>query len=184
MRAVEVERAKGSRFRDPGVRLWHFATEILVRCPRCDGRALVAVHPDHRDGHTYAVGWLTAPHRLTCPGCAHVAEWGPRRWQSGAGDAYFTRGGPLVVPELGGPDDPYFGLPLWLRRPCCGRVLWAYNVPHLELLEAYVAAAQRERPTPAGSQTLLERLPAWMKAAGNRAEVLAAIRELRDGERP
>jgi hypothetical protein len=87
----------------------------------------------------------------------------------------------LVVPTFGGPEDPYFGLPLWLRRACCGRVLWAYNVPHLELLEGYVAATQRERPRPAGSQTLLERLPAWMKAAGNRAEVLAAIRALRDG---
>ncbi|MEU7833797.1 hypothetical protein [Nonomuraea sp. NPDC049129] len=63
------------------------------------------------------MGWLTAPHRLTCLGRGHVAEWVP------------------------------------------GRVLWAYNVPHLELLEEYVAAAQRERPRPAGSQTLLERLP-------------------------
>ncbi|TMR91657.1 hypothetical protein EJK15_48690 [Nonomuraea basaltis] len=179
MCVVEVESAKGDRFRDPGVRLWHFAREILVRCPRCDGRALVAVHPDHRDGHTYPVGWLTAPHRLTCPGCSHIAEWAPRRWSSGAGDAYFTRRGALLVPEFGGPDDPYFRLPLWLRRPCCGQVLWAYNVPHLELLEAYVAATLRERPRPAGSQTLLERLPAWMKAAGNRAEVLAAIRALR-----
>jgi hypothetical protein len=180
MCVVEVEPVRGSRFRDPGVRLWHFAKEILVRCPRCDRRALVAVHPGHRDGHAYAVGWLTAPHRLTCPGCSHVSEWAPRPWRSGAGDAYFTGRGALVVPELGGPDDPYFGLPLWLQRPCCGGVLWAYNVPHLELLEAYVAASQRERPQPAGSQTLLERLPGWMKAAGNRAEVLVAIRALCD----
>ncbi|MEU7860165.1 hypothetical protein [Nonomuraea sp. NPDC049141] len=69
----------------------------------------------------------------------------------------------------------------WSSRTVGPGVLWAYNVPHLELLEAYVAATQRERPRPAGSQTLLERLPVWMKAAGNRAEVLAAIRALRDG---
>ncbi|GAA3697493.1 hypothetical protein GCM10022224_074200 [Nonomuraea antimicrobica] len=160
--------------------MWHFAKEIWVRCPRCDGRALVAVHPDHRDGHAYAVGWLTAPHRLTCTGCSHSGEWTPRPWRSGAGDSYFSGRGVLAVPALGGPDDPYFGLPLWFRRPCRGRVLWAYNLPHLELLEAYVAASLRDRPRPAGSQTLLERLPAWMKSAGNRAEVLAAIRALRD----
>ncbi|MBN6055024.1 hypothetical protein JYK22_24015, partial [Nonomuraea sp. RK-328] len=117
----------GDRFRDQGWRLWHFAREILVRCPRCDGRALVAVHPDHRDRHAYAVGWLTAPHRLTCGGCGRVADW----------------------------------------------------VPALDVLEAYVAAPLRERPVTAGSQTMLERLPAWMKAAGNREEVLAAIRSLR-----
>ncbi|WP_345575414.1 hypothetical protein [Nonomuraea rosea] len=162
------------------MRLWHFAKEILVRCPRCDGRALVAVHPEHRDGHAYAVGWLTAPHRLTCAGCSYVAEWTPRPWRTGAGDAYFAGRGVLVVPELGGPDDPYFGRPLWLRGACCGRVLWAYNLAHLELLEAYVRARLRERPESPGSQTLLERLPAWMKAAANRDEVLAAIGALRD----
>jgi hypothetical protein len=85
-----------------------------------------------------------------------------------------------VVPRLGGPYDPYFGLPLWLRRRCCGgRTLWAYNVAHLDLLEGYVGARLRERPVPAGSQTLLERLPGWMKAAGNRDELLAAISVLR-----
>ncbi|TDD00626.1 hypothetical protein E1292_28190 [Nonomuraea deserti] len=177
---MEAEPGGGRRFRDPGVRLWHFAREILVRCPRCDARALVAVHPGHRDGHTYAVGWLTAPHRLTCPACGHVAAWTPQRWRVGAGDAYFTPRGVLAVPAFGGADDPYFGLPLWLRRSCCGRVLWAYNAAHLELLEAYAAATLRERPRPAGSQSMLERLPAWMKSAGNRAEVLAAIRALRD----
>ncbi|NUW39058.1 hypothetical protein [Nonomuraea rhodomycinica] len=169
----------GERFRDPGWRLWHFAREILVRCPRCDGRALVAVHPDHRERHAYAVGWLTAPHRLTCGGCGRCADRAPSRWEPGRGDPYFTSGGPYAVPRLGGPDDPYFGLPLWLRRPCRGGTLWAYNLAHLDVLEAYLAAPLRERPVTAGSQTMLERLPAWMKAAGNREEVLAAVHALR-----
>jgi hypothetical protein len=43
-----------------------------------------------------------------------------------------------------------------------------------------VRARLRERPRSPGSQTLLERLPAWMKAAANRDEVLAAIGALRD----
>lgn len=162
--------------RDPGARWWDFAREILVRCPRCAGRALVAPHPgDHR----YAVDWLTAPHRLTCTGCGHVQEWRPRRWEPGTGDAYFTDGGPFLVPRLTGPDDPYFGHPLWLRHPCRGRVLWAYNTAHLDLLERYVAARHRERPERPGSQTLLERLPAWITSAAARDAVLAAIRAMR-----
>lgn len=112
-----------------------------------------------------------------------VTDWTPRRWRKGAGDPYFTTGGPFMVPRLTGPEDPYFALPLWLRRSCGGgQVLWAYNLPHLELLERYVAARQRERPPVAGSQTLVERLPAWVKAAGNRDAVLAAIRALRAQE--
>ncbi|WP_067823251.1 hypothetical protein [Actinomadura kijaniata] len=167
------------RFQDPGWRLWRFSDEILVRCPRCDARAVVVVHPDHREGHRYAMGFLMAPHRLSCTGCGHTAEWTPRGWQRGEGDPYFTHGGPLLVPHFTGPNDPYFDLPLWLRRPCCGHVLWAYNQRHLDLLEAYVAARLRERGAWTGSGSLLERLPAWMKAADNRPEVLKCIAALR-----
>ncbi|GAA2080068.1 hypothetical protein [Actinomadura alba] len=168
------------RFRDPGSRLWRFAQEILVRCPRCAGRAVVVVHPDHREDQRYAVALLTAPHRLSCPGCGHTDEWSPRPMRPGDRDVYFFGGGSVAVPRLTGPDDPFFGLPLWLRRPCCGgRVLWAYNAAHLELLERYVTARLRERHPWTGSGSMLERLPAWMKAAGNRDEVLAAMRVLR-----
>ncbi|MGI5171658.1 hypothetical protein ACQEU3_45665 [Spirillospora sp. CA-253888] len=37
--------------------------------------------------------------------------------------------------------------PLWLQRSCCGHVLWAYNVRHLDLLESYAAAKLREGRT-------------------------------------
>ena len=55
--------------------------------------------------------------------------------------------------------------------------MWAYNVRHLDLLEAYVAAKLRERgePVPGAPMSLVERLPAWLKAAKNRAEVLRTI---------
>jgi hypothetical protein len=177
----EVTEEDGGRFRDPASRLWRFAQEILVRCPRCDGRAVVVVHPDHRAGHRYAVSCLMAPHRLSCPGCGHTDDWSPRPARRGDGDVYFAGGAPLAVPHLTGPDDPYFGLPLWLQRRCCGgRALWAYNAAHLELLERYVAARLRERNPHTGSGSLVERLPAWIKAADNREEVLTAIRALRE----
>ncbi|MEU5827608.1 hypothetical protein [Micromonospora tulbaghiae] len=58
-------------------------------------------------------------------------------------------------------------------------MLWAYNVEHLDLLEAYVSAQLRERGQHMGSQTLVERLPAWVKEGRHRAEVLGAIGQLR-----
>ena len=157
--------------------MWRFAQEVLVRCPRCRGRAVVVIHPDHRDRHRYAIGLLMAPHRLTCPGCGDTRGWSPRPAQ--VDDRQVSEG--LAVPRLSGPDDPFFGLPLWLQRPCCGgRTLWAYNLAHLELLERYVRARRRERAAWTGSGSLIERLPAWVKAARNRDEILATIDALRE----
>lgn len=58
-------------------------------------------------------------------------------------------------------------------------MLWAYNAEHLNLLETYVFARLRERGQHMGSQTLVERLPAWIKNGRHRAEVLDAIGQLR-----
>jgi hypothetical protein len=167
------------RFRDTGERLWMLAREILVVCPRCRGRSVVVVHPGHRDCLRYPGDHLMEPHRLSCPGCGHTDAWTPRRARKGDADLFFAGGPPLAVPRMTGPDDPFFGLPLWLRRRCCGRILWAYNAAHLHLLEAYVTARLRERHPSTGSGSLVEHLPAWIKAADNRDEVVAALRDLR-----
>jgi hypothetical protein len=80
----------------------------------------------------------------------------------------------------GGPVDPFFGLPLWLQAGCCGgRTLWAFNRRHLDLLEAYVGAKLRERCASPGSSSMLARLPAWVKSAKHRDEVLRTISRLR-----
>ncbi|WP_207620948.1 hypothetical protein [Streptosporangium minutum] len=82
---------------------------------------------------------------------------------------------------VGGPVDPFFQKPVWLQASCCGHVLWAYDVRHLNLLEAYVAAKLRERGdlTAGAPASLVERLPTWLKTAKNRAEVLRTIGRLR-----
>jgi hypothetical protein len=87
---------------------------------------------------------------------------------------------------MGGPEDPFFGLPLFLQAPCRGEVLWAFNARHLEALGAIVGAAVRERARAAlargegvGSHSMLSRLPRWMKAAGNRRAVLDGLEKLR-----
>jgi hypothetical protein len=79
----------------------------------------------------------------------------------------------------GGPVDPFFGLPLWLPAECCGHLLWAFNPAHLDLLEGYVAVRLRERGRAPGTMSLLERLPAWLKSAKHRDEILREIGRLR-----
>ena len=80
---------------------------------------------------------------------------------------------------FGVPVDPYFRLPLWLKADCCGKALWAYNAEHLNILESYVAARLRERRASPGSMTMVARLPAWLKSAKHRDEILRGIRRLR-----
>jgi len=57
--------------------------------------------------------------------------------------------------------------------------LWAYNQRHLDVLERYVSARLRERRRAACEMGMLERLPAWIKAAGSREGVLRGIGHLR-----
>jgi hypothetical protein len=60
--------------------------------------------------------------------------------------------------------------------------LWAYNLQHLDLIRRFVAADLRERAPwydHGRKMTLVARLPAWMKSAKNRDEVLRAVDRLR-----
>ncbi|MBY8871334.1 hypothetical protein K7640_05695 [Micromonospora sp. PLK6-60] len=145
------------RFRDPRVSLYDMAAEdIYVVCPRCGQRAIDSPRPVA--GRPVA-SW---PRRLVCTGCAYAASWSP-----GEGSRW------------GGPVDPFFRLPLWLRAQCCGgRTLWAFHRRHLDLLRGYVGARLRERGAESGGMTLVARLPHWLKAADNRDELLRAIARL------
>ncbi|MEU1687208.1 hypothetical protein [Micromonospora sp. NPDC005707] len=162
-----AEEGNGGRFRDPKSWLRGLAAgEIFVRCPRCAGRASVLPDPESADNSRHHV-WLSR--RLSCLGCAYTDLW----------EAPRLAGNARALPEFSGPNDPYFGLPLWLSIECRGRVLWAFNAEHLDLLEAYVSARLRERGQDMGSQTLVERLPAWIKDGKHRADVLDGIGRLR-----
>jgi hypothetical protein len=195
-----------SRFQDAGETLWTFGDELLVRCPACQGRAVV--RPDPREPRRQAT--------LTCGGCGlarrtpderaqvrtrrcpRCDRWIPSRaWRrveegprSERREARCPRCGNVVRGVIawtttGVPEDPFFGAPLWLQAPCCGDLLWAWNLRHLELLAAFVGATLRERPaTGTGTGSMAWRLPRWMKLARNRAEVLAAIDRLRATLRP
>jgi hypothetical protein len=154
--------APAERYRDESraLTLVAFAADgIDVVCPRCRGHARVVV----RAGADASQRWPAR--RLSCAGCGHSAD------SSAEGQSIW-----------GQPVDPFFGLPLWLRAECggTGRVLWAFNRDHLDLLAAFVGARLRERgPAAMVNSTMVERLPTWLKSRSNRAEILRAIMRLR-----
>jgi len=71
---------------------------------------------------------------------------------------------------------------LWLQTETRHGEIWAYNLEHLDLLRRFVAASLRERAPwydTGQKMTYVARLPAWIKSAKNRDEVLRAIDRLR-----
>ncbi|HRD29048.1 MAG TPA: hypothetical protein PLO65_12175, partial [Caulobacter sp.] len=78
--------------------------------------------------------------------------------------------------------DPFMGLPPRLKAVTRHGELVAWNEAHLDYLERYLSGRLRiETVQPGGvrNASVISRLPAWAKAAGNRAEVLRAIARLR-----
>ncbi|MCX5149556.1 hypothetical protein OHB36_22710 [Streptomyces sp. NBC_00320] len=154
------------RHHDHGMWLVQFTDRVLVVCPRCGGRALVAPRPD-LPAPKYFSALLFQPRRLTCGGCGAVADWTAEQ-----------RGTGLVGAVPGGTEDPFFRRPLWLQTRCAGRILWAYNEEHVDALAAYVGARLRERHA-SPTMAMFARLPDWMKSASRRDEVLAGLATLR-----
>lgn len=151
------ESMKQKRFTDNEEYLSGFSDEFLVVCPRCSKCAKVAIDLTRQDA---SLGWRS-PRKVVCPNCAYHKVWEGNSISSG--DSH----------------DWYFGLPLWLQIPCCGKVLWAHNKYHLKFLEDYVGSVLRERH-PNKNKTLASRLPTWIKEAKNREEVLKCIRKLKE----
>jgi hypothetical protein len=146
------------RFVDSGERIYDLGDEMLVVCPKCLGMAKVVPKGELPEKVSKR---LFAPRRLICTSCMHRDEWAGRS------------------AKVGGAEDWYFGLPLWLMEPCCGEMLWAYSREHLEILEAYVTAKLRER-TNDGRSSFLSKLPKWIKSAKNRNDILKAIGRLKE----
>ncbi len=130
----------------------------LVRCPRCDGPAVVAC-PVPGPGR---VLW-----RVDCSECAYTASRRPEFKQGN------RRDGSVV-------HDPVFRLPLWLQQPCDGgRRLWAYGTGHLDAIEQHLRARVRLAGGGAYLPAYQVDLPDWMMPLDRRDELLAGIAALR-----
>lgn len=112
---------------------------------------------------------ISQERRVVCAACGFARDW------SGRSASFDKDGDPMR--------DSYFGLPLWLQVPCCGHTLWAYNLRHLNRIEAYVRAdlREQERDPERGwsNSSLANRLPEWMIVAKHREAVLKAVDRLK-----
>ncbi|MFF3209085.1 hypothetical protein ACFYYB_00350 [Streptomyces sp. NPDC002886] len=164
--AVPADPAGPVRHQDHGTWLVQFTGRVLVVCPRCGGRALVLPRPGLAKPK-YFSSLLFQPRRLACAACGATADWSAQE-----------RGAGLVGVSVGGTEDPFFRRPLWLQTRCAGRILWAYDEEHVDALAAYVGARLRERHT-SPTLSMFARMPAWMKSAARRDEVMAGLETLR-----
>jgi hypothetical protein len=149
------------RFKDTREDIYSFQNEFLVRCPFCDSCAIVrCIDPDKVD--------CFAPRRFSCTACGSSKDWSQQKIESWYSEA----------------QDNYFHYPLWLQTSCCSRTLWAYNLRHLEFIEAFVRAKLRERKPHElygwSNKSLFSRLPKWIQSGKNREEILKAIAKIRE----
>lgn len=71
-----------------------------------------------------------------------------------------------------------FGLKLYLTAHTRLGNLYIHNPEHLQVLKSFVLADLRERTQNTGNSSYFSRLPAWIKSARNRKEILKAILRL------
>lgn len=173
------------------------AGSVLVRCPRCTGRAVATcsrvsctgcgyVNVDGYPGALIDRVEVCASGR--CGNCGRSVARRRQRWRSSR-----PRTLPVCCPGCRAVSDlsvsmtwsrsvpavpRYRGLELWLQSPCKGETLWAYHEAHLAYLERYVAAGLREQ-VPNWNSSLASRLPAWIKSRKNRDDVLRALSRMR-----
>lgn len=153
-----------TRHKDTNESVYAFMDTTYVECPKCGSCAISRLVAE---GKTDTECDWFAPRRLACSSCGYNSEWSSRQ----------------VLRQCQSAKDDYFGLPLWLQASCCGEVLWAYNERHLNLIEDIVGAVLRERTRDEeygwSNQSLISRLPAWIKAKKNRKKVLDTISRLK-----
>ncbi len=191
-------------FRDDGRALLSFADRVRVRCRKCQAAGVVLMRRDReRLAVTFRCGacgagsssaggdwagprviggrrhcalcgynWSVAPRPLAAgaPTPQHVKAWCPRCEKE-------TRTPAVISPGVssGEPTDPYLGLPLLLVTETRFGPLWCYNEEHFAFLRDYVSAGQRRRTSATHHHSMFVRLPAWMKLAKNRAEMLKGL---------
>jgi hypothetical protein len=75
------------------------------------------------------------------------------------------------------PTDPYFELQLWLQTDVKDKIIWFYNMDHLEYLNDYISSKLREDDG-RHKYSMITNLPQWIKSAKNRDLILKKMHRL------
>lgn len=124
------------------------------------------------------------PWWIRCLKCSRLACMMPR-WRESKGDCKCgSCGGVYKIPFDTEYDRIFPNLPLWLKADFRGKVFWALNAEHLELLERVIRSTLRERPVMGGRRLSFTmrmpfNLPSWILSAKNRPDLLKLIARLR-----
>lgn len=157
-------------FKNQHKTLYHFGYEFLVICPHCSNQAkmlsLGAPYPFTQD--------ITK--RFLCSHCGRSKELVPKKDQRNQNIILYGTDFRQGYITIGGAFDWYFGYPLVLQIPVCGKTLWAYNQEHLLYIKSYVEAELRDHNS--YYLSIESKLPNWIRAAKNREAILTAIRKL------
>lgn len=153
------------------IRLENFIKDVLVECPSCSKKATV-ISPNFIERNE-------KPHeiKLICSSCGYNKKLieNPDIILHQSSSKTIT--GKYLI--LGTSVDPYFHLPLWLKKDCCGNIFWAYNHEHLEFLKNHIESKLRERNLDEiSNKSIGSRLPKWMTSKKNRETVLKIIQQL------
>lgn len=153
-----------------------FADVFVVRCPRCQHPAKVIPDPGEYKYHLQPCYKKNI--RYVCVNCGFTkmmtSPTDYRRLVKVVHSEIWHKG----FVTTGGSFDWYFGFPLYLQIPCCGKILWAFNLPHLLYLEEYVQSDLRENGR-TYYLSIIGRLPKWITSAKNRTEVLRGLRKMK-----
>ena len=139
------------RFTDQKKTLRDFYREVWVVCPSCSGKAF-ARHLDN-----------SGKVQLSCASCAYAKAYDIK--QPSGHRVYMAA-------------HHYFDARLWLQAPFRQHMIFAYNLEHLNYLEAYIQAGLREKKDRTHF-TLLEKLPRFYHQQKNREDLLKVIRKLK-----
>ncbi|MFP9117686.1 hypothetical protein ACLI08_07855 [Flavobacterium sp. RNTU_13] len=142
------------RFTDENKLLTEFQSEVWVKCPCCEKKAIAIANCE------------TKTARLFCINCSYLKEISTETESSG---------GKLNIIMAA---HRYFDAELWLQYQYKSDVFLAYNDQHLYYLEHYISAKLREHKTRTHF-TLLEKLPKFYHEGKNRKALLKIIKHLK-----
>lgn len=148
------------RYKYTPLGILNYADPSYVTCPKCEGCAVV-----FKENKDKSIAFTT--NIISCQHCGFHGD--SKRSNAICRDSTIF-------------DWHEDNLPLWLQAVCGENTLYAFNPKHLAIIEGYVSAKLRERITNEdgcpSNGSMISRLPAWIKSAKNREDILKAINKL------